>query len=341
MPEFPLWMTDGRDAWLADVRAWITGTVGEPDAVELVRERIWGAVHRVEIPGRRVFFKATGPGGRHEPVILADIAPRWPGLGPDVVAADLERSWLLMEDHGTAMWDTVDVAEQVVIFEHLLPHYAEMQRESGDLIGRWIDAGTPDRRVTQLPAMLDGLLNGELWRDELPLASDERLAIDATRPLFERVCAELAATPFADAIDHSDLHGGNVLVGRGEPRLVDWGDSCVTHPFASPFVVFQHAVAKLAPDERRDAALRLRDAYLEPWRADADRGELVRTFAAATWIAYVVRALNFAHQLDDTAPDASEWSSGIAEFLRRWLAKADMLDRPDDLVVTVASEVEE
>jgi hypothetical protein len=340
MSELPVWMTEGRDAWVAEFRSWITDAVGAPTAVTCVRERIWGAVHRVELADRVLFFKAPGPGGRHEPVILADIAPRWPGLVPDVVAVDLDRVWLLMEDHGAPMWESCDAAEQVAIFERILPHYAQMQRGSRAFLDRWIDAGTPDRRVTRLPELLDRLLSGELWSDPLPLTHQERGVIDGARDAFARACAELGATPFADAIDHSDLHGGNVLVGRGEPRLVDWGDSTITHPFASPFVIYQHAVAKLPASERRAAALRHRDAYLEAWSDDASPSELRRAFMHAIWIAYVVRALNFAHHLDDTGPDAANWSRGIAEFLRRWQRKAAMLDRPDDLIEAVASEVE-
>jgi hypothetical protein len=346
MSDLPTWMTDAREAWMDDVTGWITGALdslglGPQSAVTCVRERIWGAVHRVELPERVLFFKATGPGGRHEPPIVADIAGRWPGLVPDVLAADLDRSWLLMDDHGTPMWDSVDPAGQVAIFERILPHYAEMQRGSRELLGRWIDAGAPDRRVSGLPALLDGLLSGELWRDPLPLDPDERRAIDATVPLFASVCAELGATPFADAVDHSDLHGGNVLVGRGEPRLVDWGDSCITHPFASPFVIYQHAVAKLPASERRVAALRHRDVYLDAWSDDASPDDLRRAFVQAIWIAHVVRALNFAHHLDDTGPDAAEWSRGIAQFLMRWQRHAALLDHPDELIEAVASETEE
>jgi hypothetical protein len=341
MSDLPVWMTEGRDAWVAELTSWITDAVGPPSAVTCVRERIWGAVHRVDMPDRVLFFKAAGPGGRHEPVILADVAGRWPGLVPDVLAADLDRAWLLMEDHGTPMWDSIDPAEQVEIFGQILPHYAQMQRGSRGLVGRWIDAGTPDRRVARLPELLEGLLSGELWCDELPLDADDRRAIDATVPVFAIVCAELGASPFADAIDHSDLHGGNILVGRGDPRLVDWGDSCITHPFASPFVIYQHAVAKLPAADRRAAAVHHRDAYLEAWDDDASPDELRRAFAHAIWLAHVVRALNFAHHLDDTGPDAAEWSRGIAQFLVRWQRHAALLDHPDDLIEAVASETEE
>jgi hypothetical protein len=51
--------------------------------------------------------------------------------------------------------------------------------------------------------------------------------------------------------------------------------------------------------------------------------------------------LNFAHHLDDTVPDAVEWSREIAQFLVRWQRHSAHLDRPDDLIVAVASETEE
>ena len=346
MSDLPPWLTDAHDKWLADVERWCADALALLALGPLVdvtsgRERVWGAVLWVTTPDRMLFFKAEGPGARHEPVIIADIAGRWPGLGPDVLAADIDRAWVLMSDHGMPMWDSVDPAGQVTIFEQILPRYAEMQRGSRSSIDRWIAAGTPDRRLRLLPELLDGLLGGELWRDELPLVIDERRAIDATRSTLATVCDELCASPFADAIDHSDMHGGNVLVGASGPRLVDWGDSCVTHPFASPFVTFQHAVAKLPASDRPAATRRLRDAFLEPWNGDASPDELHETFAYATWLAHIVRALNFAHQLDDTGPDAPEWSRGIARFLVRWQRHASLLSRPDELIDAVASETED
>ena len=233
------------------------------------------------------------------------------------------------------------VREQVAIFERILPHYAEMQRGSRALLERWIDAGTPDRRVARLPELLDGLLSGELWRDELPLNPDERRAIDDTRNVRARVCGSSARrrSPTRSITATCTVATSSSDARQRASRRLGRLDASA-HPFASPFVIYQHAVAKLPPAERRAAALRHRDAYLEAWSDDASPTELRRAFVHAIWIAYVVRALNFAHHLDDTAPDAANWSSEIAEFLRRWQHKAAMLDRPDDLIEAVASEVE-
>ena len=345
MSEPPPWLTEARDAWLADVERWCAETLASLGLGPLVdvtsgRERAWGAVARVTTSDRTLFFKAEGPGARHEPVIVSDIDGTWHGLGPDVLAADLDRAWLLMPDHGTPMWESVDAPGQVDIFEEIYPRYGLMQRGSRSSLDRWVDAGTPDRRVELLPRLFDGLLDGTLWRNELPLGADERRTLDDARATLEAICDELGASPFAAAIDHSDMHGGNILVSTSGARLVDWGDACVSHPFASVFVTYQHAVAKLPASERPDAVRRLRDAYLEPWGEDASRDELRRAFAQATWIAHLVRALNFAHQLDDAGPDAAQWSSDIVQFLVRWQRHASLLDRPDALIEAVANETE-
>jgi hypothetical protein len=332
----PVWMTDARAAWLGDATRWINGTtdslgLGSAVDVKSIRERPWGAVLRVEMSDCVLFFKAEGPGAGHEPVIVADIAATHPQLVPDLLAADLDVGWLLMADQGSPMWDRVSPADEIEIWEQIFPVYARMQRGSVSKIEHWIDAGTPDRRLHLLPALVDELLAATVLLDH-----DQRRAIEATLPGLARVCGDLATTNFAHGIDHSDMHGGNVLVGRGKPRLADWGDACITHPFASPFVTYQHTVAKLPASDRPAATRRLRDAYLEVWGADASADDLRDAFAKATWLGYLIRALNFQHQLG--AP--TEWGDAVAKFFVRWQEQYELLGRGDELIMAVASQLE-
>jgi hypothetical protein len=317
-----------------DVEAWIARAVGSRDvAVEVVRDRPWGKVARVTTRDGVLFFKEPAAGGRHESVVVSDIDERWPGLVPDVVAAEHDRGWLLMHDHGEPMWNSLDPREQVAVLERIVPRYAQMQRASRELTGRWLSAGTPDRRAERLPELVDDLVAGRSWLGALGV---DRSVV----PLAEltRVCDALAATTFAAAIDHSDMHGGNVLAGRGSQRLVDWGDSCISHPFASLFVVYQHAVATLPAGEQRGAALRLREAYLQAWKDEASPDELRAAFAKAIWLGYAIRALNFVHMMGED--QAAECRTDVARFLTRWFDKRTLLDDPDELVVAVAGQTE-
>jgi hypothetical protein len=278
-----------------------------------------------------------GPGARHELNIVEDLAEGWPHLAPDIIAVDMDRAWLLMPDHGIRMADTHDAAGQTAVIERIIGPYATMQRETRGLLPRWIRGGTPDRPVQRLPSLILDLLTSNR-ASRLPLEDAERAAIRSTLSEVISMCDELAATPFSNGIDHADMHGGNVLVKGEDARVTDWGDACVTHPFSSLFVPYQHAVARMPASERRAAALRLRDAYLEPWTDVASRDELRRTFAAATWLGHLIRALNFDHHIDLEADAVS--AKQVATFLRRWIEQKALPDRPDDLVEAIANQRE-
>lgn len=101
-------------------------------------------------------------------------------------------------------------------------------------------------------------------------------------------------------------------------------------------MTYQHAVAKLPVTDRAAAALRLRDVYLDAWSDVASRGDLRDAYAQAIWIGHVIRALNFAHQLGDP----SEWGEAVAKFFLRWHEQFALLGRSDELILTVASQVE-
>ena len=217
------------------------------------------------------------------------------------------------------MWDVLDTPGQVESFERLLPLYAELQASTSESVAAWIEAGAPDRRVHRLPELLDALLTGQTPAGSLPIEASQRHALDALRPDFARVCEELAGGPCAAALDHGDLHGGNVLVRASAQRLVDWGDSCVTHPFVSLYVTFELAVSRLGRADRAAAARRLRDAYLDAWPAYGSFTTRRETFTLALWAGYVSRALEFAQMLDGAPPDLIDrWRGHIVAVLEHW-----------------------
>ena len=74
--------------------------------------------------------------------------------------------------------------------------------------------------------------------------------------------------PQPPSLDHNDLHPWNVLRGDapGRHRFYDWGDSVVTHPFASMLLPLSWSAAPDGGDVER-----LRDAYLEGWPTRAAR----------------------------------------------------------------------
>ncbi len=100
----------------------------------------------------------------------------------------------------------------------------------------------------------------------------------AAATLVDRWVA-LASPGPKSGLDHNDLHLGNVFPG---PRISDWGDAVVGHPFASLRPLVFAAQSIFGPD----AAAALRSVYLSHWD-DAD--ELQETLEVAMQLAAVQR----------------------------------------------------
>jgi hypothetical protein len=290
----------------------------------------WGAVLAIATNHGRVYFKAAGPRGRHETRLLADLSVAAPDLVPPVLALDHERAWMLLGDAGQPLRD-VDATAQVAIVESLLPAYAAMQRTTASQVAAWIDAGTNDRGVERLPALLDDVLRGRTRIGQVPIDDDERSSYLDALPDLEAVCAQLATTDVPAALDHADLHGTNIVVAGETGCVLDWGDAGITHPFVSMFVPYQFVVRQLPPPDRLWAVLRLRDAYLDGWGGGVDDHA---AFRRAVWLGHVTRAIGTAHELDAADAQALGGVGEIVDLLRAWHARRGDLD--DDVVLVPA-----
>ena len=330
------WSPAQRDDWLAAIDRWLAAVLpplGERcAALEPVKERPWGAVLRVQTPGRPLYVKAVGPHGRHELRLLADIARTSPGLAPDVLALDEVEGWVLMPDHGRAVVEIAEPAAQLDAIESLLPAYAELQRSCAPMVEGWIAASVPDRSPARLPGLLEGLLDGRGAMGPVPIGRSEVQRYQELLGKLADVCDALDRSAVPRSIDHADIHGWNVLVGDGAPRLIDWGDACVSHPFSSLLVPIEWVAAKLPEGEQRAAVERLCDAYLGPWGGAGERARL----GFAVWVGYVARALSNDEQCAGGTPEVvRDGQREIVALLRAWATKAEQLDRPDELLVPV------
>jgi hypothetical protein len=125
-----------------------------------------------------------------------------------------------------------------------------------------VPEAVPDRTLARWPELYDDLLDSEL-----PLTTSEVAQLRRFAPRFAELCEELAAYGLPAAIQHDDLHHRNAYVDGPRLRIIDWGDSSRSHPFASLVVTFRFLEEhnRLPPDDPWFATLR--DAYLEPWGA--------------------------------------------------------------------------
>jgi hypothetical protein len=287
---------------------WIRAHVEPVAAIETAHERPWSTVLRVPLADGVAWFKACAPVQGFEPRLSAELFARWPDRVAEVLAHDEERAWLLLADAGKPISVFGNPPEAWLV---ALPLCAELQRGEVAHMHEHLRHGVPNLRLETLPARYEDFLRGEL-----PLRDEEISRLREFAQRFAELCAQLSAYGVPETIQHDDLHHLNVYEQGERLRLLDWGDSSISHPFFSLVVTFRflEEINKLQPSDPWFA--RLRDAYLEPWgsgQADA--------VALAIRVGKFAHAFAWARQRDalpmDARPQFDEWYPVV---LRRAIA---------------------
>jgi Phosphotransferase enzyme family len=235
------------------------------------------------------------------------LASRWPDRVPEVVAADPERSWLLLRDAGTRLRESGEVER----FVRALELYGELQRDEAARVDELLALGLPDVRLPVVAAAYEPFLEDD---HGLELGEVARLRGLAGR--FRELCAELDAFGVPASIQHDDLHDGNVFVRDGRVAIFDWGDSSVAHPLWSwikPLRMATHYGLDTEP---------LVAAYLAPWTAVAPEERLRGALRVAVPVGSFAYALQYQRLLDFMPAEArAAYEPYMAEQLRLLLAR--------------------
>lgn len=228
------------------------GTEGE---VQQVSDTPWARVSRIGA----VWLKECKPVQAFEVPLTVALASRWPDRLPPMLAAEPDRGWLLLGDAGSPIAALGDALDAWAV---ALPLYAELQQREAALVEEHLAAGVPDLRAHTLPERYTS------WLEREP-----RLA--AFAPRFAELCASLTRAP---TVQHDDLHESNVYARDGRLVFLDWGDTCIAHPFATMLITFRY----VAHFHDESWVPRLRAAYLEPWGRGLD-DELDAALAVAAF----------------------------------------------------------
>jgi hypothetical protein len=195
---------------------------------------------------------------------------------------------------GSRLRELVGGAEQLRHWLAILPRYAELQLALASRVARFLALGVPDERLAGLAHQFQRALDDDdLLFIGRPggITPDELVRLrDAVR-LVSSMCSDLAAVGIPETLQHDDFHDGQVFVRDGRYLFLDWGDSCVSHPFHTMVVTLR--VLAWQQDLRPGCPelLRLRDAYLEPFGDLASLGDLRTAFDRAHRTGTIGRAL--------------------------------------------------
>jgi Phosphotransferase enzyme family len=267
----------------------------------------WSTVLRVRARDGVLWFKENVPPLAFEARVVELLARRRPDVVAELVAVAPEPGWMLMRDAGIRLRDLPPTERD---WERLLPLYGELQLDVAPDVDALLAAGCPDRRTGVLPAAFAQLVEDEAGT----LTRRERELLRAHTAEVEAAAAELAELGVPETIQHDDFHDGNVFVRDDTFRVLDWGDACVSHPFATLRIPFE-----LIADDTDWDLERLRDAYLEPFSTLASPPELRRAVVAANVVAGVTRALKWGPIVAALDPP-HRWEDAVAIRLRALIA---------------------
>ena len=307
--------TWSEPGWLAVAERWMTERLRELDrspvgAIEQVRNNSISSVLRAHTATGDVYLKAASRHFRTEARVTLGLAERFPEHLPCVLASDVERSWLLMEDFGSNLRNTT-----LALWEETLRIVGELQRRC---VGEdaWLRSiGCADRRLTALREQIPGLVEAPETRAELEDGLHARLV--AHVPELQAACDELASLGVPETLIHGDLHGGNVAHKDGYLTVFDWTDAAVAHPFLD-LVTFLPTERRKPKDvdDAKQAARYLRDAYLEVWTGHVSAAQLERGVELLKTVGQLHHAHSYLQILRSLEPsDYWQWEGELGKWL--------------------------
>lgn len=299
--------TDNMSRWSSDafhveVTRWVEKAAAD-SGVSLTGEREqphnrpWSSAIRFGAAGDDLWFKVNGPGTRHEGDLVALLAGLEPDLVAPVLAVDTERGWSLTRDAGPVMRSVAAPDDLWDAWAEVLGRYAEAQLRLAEHARAVLATGLREVSPTTLPDQMRALVEelGEQGPEEGGITRVERERLVFCLDDFDDWCAELAASAVPSSVQHDDIHSSNICWSgcAATARIIDWGDCVWGYPLGTMLGTL-NSIAWHAKCQRDDpSVLRVRDAYLEPFTAYADRDELVRYVDLARRTGCLTKALSY------------------------------------------------
>jgi hypothetical protein len=320
--------------WLAAAEEWIGAECARAGLARTGpatgRARMYSVVARVPVSGGTVWFKASPPAASFEPALLTALASWYPDQFAAPVAVDLDRAWSLTRDGGPTLRDRHARPGDVSAWPVMLRGYARLQFDLARHVDDLLALGLADLRPGSAPGRFARMLaDPALERvidDPGGITRAQYEALHTLAPRLGEWCAELEDLGIAASLDHSDMHPNNVFAAACTP--FDWGDSAVSHPFASLLIALHTAADQAGLPARSPALAGLTEVYFRPWLdAGHPRSAVDRSLELALRIAPLARALSWGRLFPCFIghPEPVGHAAGVLT----WLLDPDPLDPAD------------
>lgn len=316
-PLDPPW---ARPGWFDRASAWMTArmaSLGFPATAPPRVIYLWGIsiVLRAESAAGAMFLKCSAPIFDQEAAVTAVLAQVTPDLVTRVAAVEPDEGWLLMYDHGGVELGEGPPDRWAVGLDLLATIQQTWMVRTGELAA----AGAAIRPIAELAETAQRLGTHDAVAAQL--SADERLAWESAVPAFVAACRRLDQLGPPETLVHGDFHPWNVTDDPTGPRVFDWTDAAISHPFTDL------AVYATRPD---DVALRraMRDAYLARWAEQLDAAALTEAGDLAIVVGTLYQVESYVRIVESLGPDdiwdlahaTGSWARAAVGSLREGIA---------------------
>lgn len=234
-----------RLGWMSNLQNWVRTVIG-PLGMELKDfQQLNGcetfSLIRFDTTHGPVWFKAVGHPNLHEYGISQALAKLLPKYVPNTLATKPEwHGWLMSDGIGI----TLDELEDLSAWQTAVTSLAGLQIESIGRTDALLKAGCRDLRIARLFDVVDPFL--EVMADLMQQQTKAPPPMLTHKELFDLgACLKdalhcVTELQMPDALGHSDVNPGNIIVAPERCTFLDWAEAHVGHPFLTFEYLMSH-----------------------------------------------------------------------------------------------------
>lgn len=309
--------------WFQSAAAWIVlqlNTLGLIANTSIEQIKTWeiSCLLKGSTAGENIYFKAVSTAFGNEASKTYLLAQIYPECMPNLLAVDTEKQWILMQEFaGKHLEKIADISK----WEKALSLFASMQIQAIERVDELLEFGFYDRRLDQLISQIEPLFADTcvlLLEQNQGLSEAELETLRCLIPQLKAMCDRLAACGIPQTLVHGDFHCQNVVLTDRGYIYFDWSDAAIAHPFFDIIYFLQEYENKLP--KVTDVQVRLRNAYLEPWRVYLPMKRLIHIFEKAQPLTLLSRAIVDYQVIGNMEDEAKQiWQQVIPYWLKKLL----------------------
>ena len=279
-------------------------------SVKHVRSVPWSTVWRINCAKEIFYLKCPALVFSKEGDILSLLNLHSPDGIVKLIADNGPGGAFITADAGFSLRDILSVSPFPGIAVRALSSYAKAQCAVSEKVPDMLASGMPDYRVNLLTHKYAELLDSGLLQEADGASRNNIEKLRKGIPKLEKLCRVLKTGCIPDSIEHGDFTDNNIFVLDDVPRVADFGEAVVSHPFLS-VSRFAAGMGRVHGSHGNVIAETAVKAYLEQWKAYGTSAELRETMNIVTEISPVKEALALARLWNGMHRKSMERQSGL------------------------------